>query len=73
MSEFTNKIIKIEKDIEELKKNYSELAKLTEVLKKVKFEGHGKIIVAGVEFKINENTNLNAIVNRISKLENSGS
>jgi predicted nucleotide-binding protein (sugar kinase/HSP70/actin superfamily) len=57
------------KDIAELKKQVEELISATEFLKQIKFEGRGKIIVSGVEFKINSSTNVAEIITDISSLQ----
>lgn len=57
------------KDIADLKKQVEELKKSTEILSRIKFEGHGKIIISGVEFKINASTNIADLKSRIVALE----
>jgi hypothetical protein len=56
------------KDTADLKQKLSLLADATAFLSKIKFEGQGKIIVSGAEFKINANTDLRTILNGLENV-----
>jgi hypothetical protein len=54
-------------DVSALKKQIALLTDATAFLNKIKFEGQGKIIVSGAEFKINANTDLRTILNKVAE------
>ena len=58
----------LKRQIDEQKKRIDELVELTKILTRVKIEGHGKIQVMGAEIKVNANTDVAGILNRITAL-----